>query len=60
MSYKILSNILLSRLRPYVGEIIGDQCEIRRNISTIDNFLYHGVHFRVIVVVISYEIQISI
>jgi sorting nexin-29 len=31
-SYKILSNILVSRLTPYVDEIIGDhQCGFRRN-----------------------------
>jgi hypothetical protein len=31
-SYKILSNILLSRLTPYADEIIGDhQCGFRRN-----------------------------
>jgi hypothetical protein len=36
-SYKILSNILLSRLTPYVDEIIGDhQCGFRRNRSTTD------------------------
>jgi hypothetical protein len=36
-SYKILSNILLSRLAPYVDEIIGDhQCGFRRNRSTTD------------------------
>jgi hypothetical protein len=36
-SYKILSNILLSRLRPYIDEIIGDrQCGFRRNRSTSD------------------------
>jgi hypothetical protein len=35
--YKILSNILLSRLSPYVDEIIGDhQCGFRRNRSTTD------------------------
>jgi hypothetical protein len=29
-SYKILSNIFLSRLSPYIDEIIGDhQCEFR-------------------------------
>ena len=34
----ILSNILLSRLIPYVKEIIGDyQCDFRRNRSTIDH-----------------------
>ncbi|KAJ4449477.1 hypothetical protein ANN_00876 [Periplaneta americana] len=37
MSYKMLSNILLRRLTPYVDEIIGDhQCGFRRNRSTID------------------------
>jgi hypothetical protein len=36
-SYKILSNILLSRLSPYVDEIIGDhQCGFQHNRSTID------------------------
>jgi len=36
--YKILSNILLSRLISYVKEIIGDhQCDFRRNRSTIDH-----------------------
>jgi hypothetical protein len=36
-TYKILSNILLSRLIPYAKEIIGDhQCDFRRNRSTID------------------------
>jgi hypothetical protein len=36
-SYKILSNILLSRLSPYIDEIIGDhQCGFRRNRSTTD------------------------
>ncbi|KAJ4435513.1 hypothetical protein ANN_18129 [Periplaneta americana] len=36
-SYKILSNIFLRRLTPYVDEIIGDhQCGFRRNRSTID------------------------
>ena len=37
-TYKILSNILLSRLIPYGKEIIGDhQCGFRRNRSTIDH-----------------------
>jgi len=37
-TYKILSNILLSRLIPYAEEVIGDhQCGLRRNISTTDN-----------------------
>jgi hypothetical protein len=36
-SYKILSNILHSRLTPYIDEIIGDhQCGFRRNRSTTD------------------------
>ena len=37
-TYKILSNILLSRLIPYAKEIIGDhQCGFRRNSLTIDH-----------------------
>jgi len=37
-TYKIASNILLSRLIPYEKEIIGDhQCGFRRNRSTIDH-----------------------
>jgi sorting nexin-29 len=36
-SYKILSNILLSRLSPYIDEIIWDhQCGFRRRRSTTD------------------------
>jgi hypothetical protein len=36
-SHKMLSNILLSRLGPYIDEIIGDhQCGFRRNRSTTD------------------------
>jgi hypothetical protein len=36
-SYKILPNILLSRLGPYTDEIIGDhQCGFRLNRSTTD------------------------
>jgi hypothetical protein len=36
-SYKILSNILLLWLSPYIDEIIGDhQCGFRRNRSTTD------------------------
>jgi hypothetical protein len=39
-SYKILSNILLSRLSPYIDEAIRDhQCEFRRNRSTTDQIL---------------------
>ena len=37
-TYKILSNILLSRLTPYAEEIIGDhRCGFRRNRSTTDH-----------------------
>jgi len=37
-TYKILSNILLSRLIPYAEEVIGDhQCEFRRNRSNTDH-----------------------
>jgi len=37
-TYKILSNILLSKLIPYAKEIIGDhQCGFRRSMSTIDH-----------------------
>ena len=37
-AYKILSNILLSRLTPYTEEIIGDhRCGFRRNRSTADH-----------------------
>jgi hypothetical protein len=40
-SYKILSNILLSRLIPYPDEIIGDyQCGFRRNRSTTNQIFY--------------------
>ena len=40
-TYKILSNILFSRLTPYAKEIIGDhQCGFRRNRSTIDHIFY--------------------
>jgi hypothetical protein len=36
-SYKVLSNIFLQRLSPYIDEIIGDhQCGFRRNGSTTD------------------------
>jgi hypothetical protein len=36
-SYKMLSNILLSKLSPYIDKIIGDhQCGFRRNRSTTD------------------------
>ena len=36
-TYKILSNILISRLIPYAEEVIGDhQCGFRRNRSTTD------------------------
>jgi hypothetical protein len=40
-SYKVLSNILLSRLIPYADEIIGDhRYGLRRNRSTTDQILY--------------------
>jgi hypothetical protein len=39
-TYKILSNILLSRLTPHGEEIIGDhQCSFQRNRSTIAHIL---------------------
>jgi hypothetical protein len=41
-TYKILSNILLSRLVTYAKEIIGDhQCGFRRNRSTIDHIFFN-------------------
>jgi hypothetical protein len=40
-TYKILSNILMARLTPYVNEIIGDhQCGFRCNRSTTDQIFY--------------------
>jgi hypothetical protein len=40
-SYKILSNILLTRLIPYADEIIGDhQCGFWQNKSTADQIFY--------------------
>jgi hypothetical protein len=40
-AYKILSNILLARLTPYVNEIFGDhQCGFRRNRFTMDQIFY--------------------
>ena len=40
-TYKILSNILLSRLIPYAKEIIGDhQCGFWYNRSTTDHIFY--------------------
>jgi hypothetical protein len=40
-AYKILSNILLTRLTPYVNEVIGDhQCGFRHNRSTMDQIFY--------------------
>jgi hypothetical protein len=40
-SYKILSNILLSRLTPYVDEIIADhQCRFQHNRSMTDQIFY--------------------
>ena len=55
-TYKVLSNILLSRLTPYAEEVIGDhQFGFRRNKSTTDHIFcirqilekkweYNGVH----------------
>jgi hypothetical protein len=44
-TYKILSNILLSRLNPQAKEITGDnQCGFRRNVSTTDHiFCVHQI-----------------
>jgi hypothetical protein len=40
-AYKILFNILLARLTPYVNEIIGDnQCGFCCNRSTVDQIFY--------------------
>jgi hypothetical protein len=40
-AYKILSNIILARLTPYVNEIIGDhQCGFRCNRSTTNQIFY--------------------
>jgi sorting nexin-29 len=39
-SYKILSNILLARLTPYVDEIIRDHCGVQCNRSTSDQIFY--------------------
>jgi hypothetical protein len=42
-SYNILLNILLSRLVPYINEIIGDgQCGLRCNRSTTDQIFCIG------------------
>ena len=46
-TYKILSNILLSRLTPYAKEIIGDhQRGFRRNRSTIDLYSTFAKYWR--------------
>jgi len=40
-TYKILSNILPSKLNPYAGEMIGDhQFEFRRNRSSTDHIFF--------------------
>jgi hypothetical protein len=40
-TYKILFNILLARLTPYVNEVIGDhQCGFNRNRSITDQIFY--------------------
>jgi hypothetical protein len=42
-AYKMLSNILLARLTPYVNEVIGDhQCGFRRNRSTTNQISTFG------------------
>jgi hypothetical protein len=46
-AYKILSNILLARLTPYVNDIIGDhQCGFRCNRSTTDQIFVHSADTR--------------
>jgi hypothetical protein len=46
-SYKILSNVLLSRLSPYVDEIIGDhQCGFRHNRSNADQIFCINRYWR--------------
>jgi hypothetical protein len=40
-AYKMLSNILLARLTPYISEVIGDhQCGFRCNRSTTEQIFY--------------------
>ena len=47
-TYRILSNILLSRLTPYAEEINGDhQCGFRRNRSTTDHYLQIVIAHRI-------------
>jgi sorting nexin-29 len=41
-SYKILFNIILSRLSPYTDEIIEDQCGCRHNRLTTDKDFLHS------------------
>ena len=46
-TYKVLSNILLSRLTPYAEEVIGDhQCGFRRNRSTTDHIFSIRLYWR--------------
>jgi hypothetical protein len=46
-SYKILSNILLTRLTPYADGIIGDhQCGFQCNRSTTDHFSISSRYWR--------------
>jgi hypothetical protein len=41
ITYKMLSDILLSKLNPYAEEIIGDhQCGLRRTRSTTDHIYF--------------------
>jgi hypothetical protein len=44
-SYKLLSNIFLSRLSPYIDDIIRDhQCVFRRNRSTTDQICLQSLN----------------
>ena len=46
-TYKIVSNILCSRLIPYAKEIIGDlQCGFRSNWSTIDQIFTQATYLK--------------
>jgi hypothetical protein len=44
-TYKIVSNILLSSLSPYIDEIAGDhQCGFRSNRSRTEQFFFFFLH----------------
>jgi hypothetical protein len=52
-SLKILSNIFLSKLSPYIDEIIGDnQCGFRRNRSTTNQKTYDSVRREVMYIIL--------